>query len=455
MKRRLETLLASYLTLFHIPSDAGVHPAIAASFRRNFIVNGLDGASWLFGASFISISAVLPVYARHITDSALVIGLIPALHDFLFYIPQLFLAPLVERLPRKYPLVLFLGVVERLPYMALPFAALWFSKMPTQTATLLFILLMVWKAVGSGIVAIPWQEMIAKIIPVTHRGRFFGLGHLVGQFAGIGGAAMAAVILARYPYPQNFALSFACGLVGIWLSFVFLTLTREPSLPVQPVRHATGKYGQRLGAILRQNTNFRTYLVSRWFSYLGTMGFGFVAVFGVVRFGLPDSMAAVYTGILYASGAIGYLVWGPLGDRLGHRLLLQITACLWIVALLCVLAVHFLEFEAGIFIAFGLMGLSNSGGLLGDFSMAMEFGPVAERPTYIGLARAVTAPALLIAPVLGGWIAQTLSYPALFTVSLGFVVAGLLILSWLVKDPRFLHPQPQAGTSNAPEPVQL
>jgi MFS family permease len=419
--------------------DSGLHPEITGHFRRNFIVNGLDGASWLFGASFISISAVLPVYARHITDSALVIGLIPALHDFLFYIPQLFLAPLVERLPRKYPLVLVLGVVERLPYMALPFAVLWFDGLPARTATLLFVLLMIWKAVGSGIVAIPWQEMIAKIIPVTHRGRFFGLGHVVGQVAGIGGAAMAALVLTRYPYPQNFALSFAIGLIGIWLSFVFLALTKEPSIPVQPVRHESGKYGKRLGSILRQNTNFRTYLVSRWFAYLGTMGFGFVAVFGVEQLGLPDSMAAVFTGILYATGAIGYLVWGPLGDRLGHRLLLQITACLWIAALLCVLAVYFLEFQAGVFLAFGLMGLSSSGGLLGDFSLAMEFGPVAERPTYIGLARALTAPALLIAPVLGGWIAQTLSYPALFAVSIGFVVVGLGILSLFVKDPRFIN----------------
>jgi MFS family permease len=439
LKQRFEHLLASYLTIFHIPADAGVHPEIAGNFRRNFIVNGLDGASWLFGASFISISAVLPVYARHITDSALVIGLIPALHDFLFYIPQLFLAPLVERLPRKYPLVLVLGVVERLPYLALPFAVLWFDGLPARTATLLFILLMVWKAVGSGIVAIPWQEMIAKIIPVTHRGRFFGLGHLVGQVAGIGGAALAALVLARFPYPQNFALSFAIGLIGIWLSFVFLAFTKEPSLPVQPVRHEPGKYGRRLGSILRQNTNFRTYLVSRWFSYLGTMGFGFVAVFGVEQLGLPDSMAAVFTGILYATGAIGYLVWGPLGDRLGHRLLLQITAGLWIAALLCVLAVNFLEFQAGVFLAFGLMGLSSSGAMLGDFSLAMEFGPVRERPTYIGLARALTAPALLIAPVLGGWIAQTWSYPALFAVSLGFVVVGLGILSLFVKDPRFIN----------------
>ncbi len=439
----MKRFIHEYRNLFTIPPDSGVDAEIRQNFRWNFIVNGLDSATWVFGASFISISAVLPVYARHITDSAIVIGLIPALTDFLFYLPQIFLAPLVERLPRKYPLVLALGLVERLPYLVLPFAVFWLDGLPRQAAVILFILLMIWKSIGSGIVAIPWQEMIAKIIPVTHRGRYFGISHLVGQFIGTGGAVLAAIILAVYPYPQNFAYSFAVGAIGIWLSFLFLALTREPSRPVAPAPHAAGQYGKRLRQILRTDANFRTYLVSRWFSYLGTMAFGFVAVFGVIRFGFPDSMAGVFTGILFAAGAIGYLVWGPLGDRLGHKQVMQMTAVLWVVAILVILLSNWLSIQWGLFLAFGLMGLSSSGGMLADFSMAMEFGPEAERPTYIGLARAVTAPALLIAPIMGGWIAQSLGYQALFFSALIFVLIGLSLLHWLVKDPRFLGKEPK------------
>jgi len=66
----------------------------------------------------------------------------------------------------------------------------------------------------------------------------------------------------------------------------------------------------------------------------------------------------------------------------------------------------------------------------------MEFGPEAERPTYIGLARTATGPALLVAPLLGGWIAQTWSYPALFVTSAAFVVGGLALLTLRVREPR-------------------
>jgi len=68
----------------------------------------------------------------------------------------------------------------------------------------------------------------------------------------------------------------------------------------------------------------------------------------------------------------------------------------------------------------------------------MEFGPEAERPTYIGLARTATGPALLIAPLLGGWIAQTWNYPTLFATSLAFAIGGLVLLAWRVKEPRHM-----------------
>jgi MFS family permease len=427
----------SYQNLFNLPNDSD--PEIAHHFRRNFIVNGLDSATWLFGASFISVAAVLPVYARHITDSAIVIGLIPALTDFGFYIPQLFLAPTVERRPRKFPLVLILGFVERLPYLFLPFAALWLDDLNQKMAVLLFILLMAWKSIGSGIVAIPWQEMIAKIIPVTHRGRYFGLSHLVGQFMGVGGAALAALVLAVFPYPQNFAISFGLGNIGIWLSYLFLSFTIEPSRPVPPIQHEQGKYHLRLKQILNTDTNYRTYLVSRWLSYLGTMAFGFVAVFGVEQFFLPDSMAGIYTSILFATGVAGYFVWGPLGDHLGHKHVMELTILLWILALVTIILTTITSFQLGLVLAFALMGFGSAGSVLSDFNLTMEFGPEAERPTYIGLARAITAPALLLAPILGGWIAQSISYPALFIFSLSFAIIGVVILRFFVEDPRYLQ----------------
>jgi MFS family permease len=97
----------------------------------------------------------------------------------------------------------------------------------------------------------------------------------------------------------------------------------------------------------------------------------------------------------------------------------------------------------GFYLAFICMGFGSAGSVLSDLNIAMEFGPEAERPTYIGLTRSLSGPALLIAPLLGGWIAQTWSYPALFVTSLLLAASGLGVLAWGVQDPRHL-PRPVA-----------
>lgn len=428
--------LARLDSFFTLPPETSVHPDIARDFRRNFMVNVGDQISWLFGASFVSVNAMLPVYATHLTSSPIVIGLIPALVDAGWFLPQLFLAPYVERLPRKKPLVMWLAVLERLPFMVLPLAALWLTDLPRSLAAALFIGLVLVRSVGSGIVAGPWQELMAKVIPVSHRGRFFGTGHFLGQLLGVAGAAVAAWLLASLPFPQNFATSFAVGAVGIWLSLLFLGLTREPAVPVvERPPHTNRDYVGRLREILRRDVNFRSFLISRWLWYFGGMAFGFMAVYAVERFHQPDSAAAVFTGILYAAGVVGYAVWGPIGDRLGHKRVMELAGLLWLAALIVAL---FSSAAWGFYLVFALMGFSSSGGVLSDLNIAMEFGTEAERPTYIGLARTATGPALLIAPIVGGWIAQTFSYPALFVTALVFVVLGLVMLAARVQEPRHI-----------------
>ncbi len=424
--------LRNFLTL---PPDSAA-PEIARHFRRNFFANAGDMATWLFGISFISVNAILPVFASRLTESPIVIGLIPALLDAGWFLPQLFLAPLVERAPRKYPLVMWLGALERVPFLVLPVVALWAPTLPAGVGITVFLILIAWRALGSGVVATPWQEMLAKLIPVTHRGRFFGVAHFAGQLLGIGGSALAAVILARWPYPQNYALSFGVGAAGIWLSLLFLSFTREPAQAPAPHAAATRldrEYLRRLLAILRRDGNFRAYLASRWVSYLGTMATGFLAVYAVERFGLADDAAAVFTGILFGTGMLGYALWGVVGDRYGHKRVMVLAALLWLGALATALTA---SAPASFYVVFALLGLSSSAGTLSDLNLAMEFGPEAERPTYIGLTRTVTGPALLIAPVLGGWLAQTWSYPVLLTVSLALALAGGAWLAIGVREPR-------------------
>ena len=123
-------MMPSLRSLLTLPP--GNDPDIARHFRRNFFANGMDMVTWLLGMSFMSISAIMPVYVRHLTVSPLIFGLIPALTDFGWFAPQLFLAPYVERLPRKYPWVMVLGAIERVPYLVLPLVVIALDGLPQQ-----------------------------------------------------------------------------------------------------------------------------------------------------------------------------------------------------------------------------------------------------------------------------------------------------------------------------------
>lgn len=223
------------------------------------------------------------------------------------------------------------------------------------------------------------------------------------------------------------------------LSYLLVLLTIEP--PPQtagPPSPAHSSYARRLQSILRQDRNFRDFLVSRWLGYLGGMAYGFVAVYAVHRFALPDSQAGIFTALLFASGVVGYPLWGVLGDRLGHKRVLEAAGLLWCLALvLAWLAPSVLAF----YLVFAVMGFGSAGSILGDLSIAMEFGPPDERPTYIGLARTAMGPVALITPLLGGAILMKTSFPILLLVSQAFAAARLFLLWGRVQEPRHLvHP---------------
>jgi hypothetical protein len=57
------------------------------------------------------------------TDSAVLIGLIPAIQNVGYFLPQLLMAQYCEQLARKKPFVVKVSVMERLPYCSSPWAS--------------------------------------------------------------------------------------------------------------------------------------------------------------------------------------------------------------------------------------------------------------------------------------------------------------------------------------------
>jgi MFS family permease len=251
---------------------------------------------------------------------------------------------------------------------------------------------------------------------------------------GVIGGVLAGIIIKDLPYPRNFATLFFIAFVGVSISWLFLSMNKEPHIKKETVETVEkNHYFKRLKGILSKDGNFRNYLISRGLAYAGLMAQGFIAVYVIQHFDLSEDYAGIFTAILLGSGAIGFAIWGIMGDRVGYKRVMMISILIRIAVLILFI---FSPSLVWIYIAFGLMGIGNTASMTSDFNITMEFGSESERPTYIGLARTLTGPVLLIAPLAAGVIVELWGYPAMFLVSLVFTLIGFVML-WLgVKEPR-------------------
>jgi len=408
--------------------DAEIDPEVRQHFKRNFIANTLDSAVWFIGDSFVSVNAILPVFASTMTDSAVVIGLVTALVNAGWFIPQFFLAEYVRNLKRKLPFAKSLALVERIPYLILPLTALLLHRISGDIAIWIFMIVIAWRGFASGMVALPWQEVIASVIPSPVRSRFFGVSRMLGMIGAVIGSILSGIILSKLAYPDNYALSFLIGAGFVWVSYIFFSRTIEPENTSIPDEMNSNKPLIDLAGyrqILRSDKNFDKYIISRVFFQMGSMATGFLAVYGIHHFSLSDEYAAIFSGLLFASGIFGNIFWSILGDRVGPRKTLLISSILQAF----VLVLSLLSMNVWIYyLVFLCYGFAQSGFIIGEMILGMELGTEKDRPLYIGLARSIPGVFILIAPIIGGIFVQWVGYQNMFLVAMIFYFIAIIVL---------------------------
>jgi MFS family permease len=148
---------------------------------------------------------------------------------------------------------------------------------------------------------------------------------------------------------------------------------------------------------------------------------------------LPDAEAGGFTIALQVGLALAYLFFGFLSDRRGHKLSLEI--CMAVSVLSLVLAL-FAPSALWFFPIFFLRGAVNAGTFVSGIPIVYEFTDAESRPIYIGLANTIPGVAGSIAPLVGGWLAGTISYQAMFTLATVIGVISWIILRFAVREPR-------------------
>jgi MFS family permease len=196
---------------------------------------------------------------------------------------------------------------------------------------------------------------------------------------------------------------------------------------------STQRYFRQLPDVLRTNVNYRRFFISRTVVLLGAMANSFFIIYGGQRFGLDGATIGLLTATLVASQAVMSLVWGVVGDRMGHKVVLTGAAFLLALAALNTLLA---PSQTWLILSFAFLGASSSGDAVSGLNIILEFAAPEDRPTYIGLTNTLLAPTIVLAPIVGGWLATIVGFPALLSMATAIAAMGGLLLAIWVREPR-------------------
>lgn len=412
----------------------GTQPRSTKNDNWNFSVNVIDIIFITLGMSLVSRDTVFPALVGSLTTAPLAVGLVHAIYNIGFYVPQLFMANYTERMPLKKPFVMRMGGFgERGPYLLMGLCIWLFAESsPMLTLIAIYICITI-TSFAVGLATPAWYDMIAKVIPINRRGLFSGIGSGLGAFLGIAGAFWVGYVLETWNYPTNYSILFFVAFILNMLSWVGLALNREPVSEEVKEAQSLKNYFSQLPSLIARYPNFKRYLIALCIFKLAVMASAFFMVYGMWNFQVDGAMIGLYTAVLIGSQAIMNLVMGVLGDRFGHKNILVMGA--FALALASISA--WLAPSAGwLALSFALLGIYNASDSTSSLNIVLEFCSPADRPTFIGLANTLVGIVITIAPLLGGLLANLLGFQPLFVFAAVIGLLGASLLFFWVREPR-------------------
>ncbi|GAP14867.1 arabinose efflux permease [Longilinea arvoryzae] len=411
-----------------------------SNLKYNIVVNLLDGGFFGLAIGLASFTTFLPLFVATMTNSAILIGLVPAIHNMGWLLPQLFMSKNISRRPLVKPVLLAYIIHERLPFLGLAAVAFLVPIIGTPAALVLTFLFLIWQGIGAGLTANPWQNLIGKVIPADYLATFLGLQAALSNLLSSGGAILAGYLLEETPGTNGFGISFLLASLFMFSSWFFLGRNRE-----SPSAHAIDanqeiSLWQTIRVIFEQNRPFVWFLLARGLYCLGMMAFAYYIVYAVRELNLSELEAGVMTSVLLITQMVANILLGRLADKWSRKGVIELGAVASVAS--CLLA-WWAPNTGWFYLVTVLEGIAIIAFWTISIPILLEFGPENQRPTYVGLGNTLVAPFALLSPFLGGWLADNVSYPMTFLVSAVLGLVAVLVLHFQVEVPRpFKEPFP-------------
>ena len=401
------------------------------NLKRNYRANFIHGVLGLTGFRLIYAPTIIPAYLLLLTGSTAAVGVGAALLQLGATISPIASGSRIEHRSHILPYAIRVGSMMRLMILGLALSGYFLTGSPLIAATFACFLLL---GFFTGAQRVAFQMLMSKLIPLRKRGRLQGYRNFAGGLI----AAILAWVAGNYliadkwlgnGYATTFLFAFLLTSAGL---VVLKTMIREPAAPVSRPQM---RMMQRLREFpeLLEDRDFAWFLIVQCFSTMARVGAPFWTVYAGAQLGLDGALIGGLSFVFLASDTVSNILWGPLGDKWGFKLVFALSLMSSIIGV----ALLILGSSAPpIYAGFVFLGVGGSGWMLASTTMVLEFGKTEDTPMRLAFVTTLEGAIAAAGPIMAGLLVAAAGFTPLFFIVMGSQIAALSLLLLKVAEPR-------------------
>ena len=427
--------------------EAAYQGFVWKNLGRNYAGHFIHGMLGMTGFRLVNTPTFIPAYLHMLSGSDFIVSLGISLQQLGGVISPIVGAAQIEHRKKILPVSMFLGTMMRVQILGIAVAGWLLGGTPLLVSILVFLFLL---GLFSGPQSVAFQFLLAKMIPIERRGRLQGWRNLCGGVV----AATLSYFAGKYlvggnvlgnGYSTTFMLAFLLTSAGLT---IFSLLVREPEPPTVRARTAMRDRMRELIPMLRSDTAFLYFMIARTFAIASRVAQPFYIIYVAHKIGMSGQTIGEMSLAFLGADTVMSLGWGYLADKFGFRSNFIIALLFWIASTIMLMNV---SSPLLLFVAFFGLGAGNSGYNMSAQNIVFEFGhrdDMAMRLAFSNTAESVMSAA---GPLIGGVIAASFGYFAVFWVAIACEAIALVLLVALVEEPRKKRLQLEAEKAAALE----
>lgn len=405
--------------------------------RRNFWTNSIEGGLYIGGSAFIAKDAILPPLVNALGGPVWLISLAPTLNLLGLYLPSIFMVHILERLPRKHPVLLVTGALQRIPFLFAGLALLFTVESHPLFTLYLVALSPFLSGFFCGTTYPAWVELVAKTVSAPKRASHFALRLIIGSIIGLAAGKIITIVLSSFSEFTGFGLLHLAAFFFLASSFAVFSMIKETTdSPVHENRSSDNPFSvfADIPNILRKDRRFFRYLISLTLLNGTFIALPFLSIHALDVLNKPLGSLGTFVIVMITGKLSSNFICGWLGDKFGGKLSLTISVCAYT---LTFLLAAFAASENIFYLVFFLAGFSEDAMYVGRGTLNVDIAPGKSMVRYQSIITLISLPAMLAMPLLGAFLWKTSGSFLLLSLISSAFAAGAFYHLLKISEPRY------------------